>query len=203
MLSSPEQISLDIHNAYENWEGMKPEFEHKGEAHLLPMLLCAEKFASFRNGYNVFRYDRAENVEKVRLFLNKPDTLQNAISSSKSSGLELLSIELQKKCSIRNREVSMLSKLAAFSFPDQFNAMDRWAKQGIVKISGSEGIDFYLTKIKAKSYSEYEFQIENILISPYFEKISNQIKKCPGNASKAEFFRRVLDSHLMRIGGRT
>jgi hypothetical protein len=197
-------IRAAYNDAYRHWIDKSEDFEHVGIITEMPTLACPEKFKKFRREYSVFQRNSLCVVEKSRLHLLSNGNLEDAINNAKVLGLELLAIDLQRCCGVNNREVSVLSKITSFIHPDKFNPMDQFAKIGITKISNTGLVDKFTTKRKASCYAEYCHQIDHILESDYFTKISNRLrgKPLPKNAPPAAFNRRILDTHLMRVGGR-
>jgi hypothetical protein len=204
-IPTDQAVIRDYDGAYRHWLDRSADLEHQGKLADLPSLANSKNFRNFRHEYSVFRRNRLNVVECVRLHLLGDGILETAISNAHAFGIELLAIDLQRHCGVTNREVSAISKIIALIHPEKFNPMDKFAKNGITEIPKSELADKFITKRAASCYAEYCLQIDHILESNYFKSISEELQKepLPGNASREAFNRRILDVHLMRVGGRT
>jgi hypothetical protein len=91
---------------------------------------------------------------------------------------------------------SALSKIVAFLAPHGFNAWDTYARKGLKAQTRS---------LKIRTYTEYLTQINQLLGGELGECIR---KACidnyptPYSEEQGRFHRRVLDRHLMDLGGR-
>ena len=97
----------------------------------------------------------------------------------------------------RRRVRSAVSKVAAFLAPHDFIAYDTFALKGLGKLIG-------VSAVKNFSYSEYLTTINKLFAGPLGLRIREVCTRYPTNyaSMKDRFHRRVLDTYLMRIGGR-
>lgn len=196
-------MDFEISMAGDNWKRWHEVFEHRGPPSSNPLLTNPGLFEIFVREYSVRRTIRR----------GKSDELRRRLSASGASLLALVSDgsgrELDDQEKLLRREYgtllgvrsirSALSKIVAFLAPDTFVAWDQYARRGTniaLKRSGSTGFD---------GYAAYLADINTLLRGP----LGDQIRAaCIGSypteyaAEHNRFHRRVLDVHLMRIGGR-
>lgn len=193
----------DMELAYKNWKKWQLVFEHQGEASENPLLAKANLFKEFMAEYSVSRTIRAGQHDLFREMLGSDQVnLAVKLNDESGCGLDMLDDELRSdfgtiggKRGLR----SVLSKVMAFLAPHSFVAWDQYARIGLnIKLG-------YSKSYVPSTYAEYLAGVNLLLKGDMREQL---VKIAQGNypttysSQNERFHRRVLDVHLMRIGGR-
>ena len=184
-----------------NWLNWRDNFEHLSDERL-PALNDPERFKRFVSDYSLLRnYDGAKR-EEIRNWLNGYKRLARATEHVSGAGIDRLASKLKRTGPCHTREISLVSKLAAFERPDVvFIAYDQFAALGAKKLIE------YLNREpnERKSYTDYKgylADVNTIVIS----SVGCQIRKYfsthkPPTQHKKAFLLRMVDCYLMDLGG--
>ena len=190
----------DTAPAARNWRKWQAVFEHADGHFSNPLLEDAEVFSEFMWEYSVNRTIRAGKQDEFRLAL-RSDRFLKVLNDHTGAGLDKEEARLRPRFGVqegKRRVRSALSKVAAFLAPHDFIAYDKFALKGLGRLIGRSVVKDY-------TYSEYLLATNELLAGPLGERIR---RFCVNNyptpyASKRQrFHRRILDTYLMRIGGR-
>jgi hypothetical protein len=194
--------------AEQNWADWHENFMFEDEdKSRIPVLADRFQFCYFCRAYYVLQKYSLDQVETIRVSLFNHDSYRVALEDPNGTGLDILSAQLKQDLAIKN-ERSFLSKLAAFSKPDVFMALDKYAGNGAHFISGLP-LDHLVPPLRSprprnrphpyQSYAQYLGAVNGLLNGPAGNEIRNYI----GNDLRGDaFYRRVLDCCLMIIGNR-
>lgn len=180
-----------------NWLKWREDFEFKGDMAKLPVLVEEERHLVFTNSYGLLRYWKSKKRNELRSYLRKSKTFKLALTKKDGRGVEELREDIKKKYPKRPIGRSYISKLMAFADPASFIAWDRFARKGVVNLTGGPKNGGYA------SYADYLAAVNTILHGEIGDAIRNVIKKnrVPTQNHRA-FELRVLDVYLMVCGGR-
>lgn len=199
----------DIKNASRNWICWKDVYEHQGALCENP-LFEEDRFCGFLREYSVGRTIREGQRDAFRRRLLSGNLLKEIVDSAlaldeKERELReefgTLRAKQPNKEGTKSSLRSVLSKVASFVMPNAFIAWDRHARAGLTRELRTQN-----RKHKIDSYESYLSGIDLLLRGDLGAEIRNV---CQGRypttlaAEDERFHRRVLDTYLMRIGGRS
>ena len=150
-------------------------------------------------GRTISRGKREEVRCKIREHFPKFGKNLSSDNGKVSSCLTELAEKLSKKAT-NGRPFSLLTKVAAFGWPERFVAMDSFAKKGIRKSSEIYSCNSLKGPVDdIKSYWEGVVIVKNIT-----EDTCRQAYKRSktGNLCFEAFHNRIIDLYLMSLGGR-
>lgn len=209
-----EKYRKAIYRAYLNWSDWKDEFE-AGSWAKLPMLDDPDRFKKFLSEYSLARNIRNESndsptkneerpaQERVREALRKLKIVEPSDVKESAEGIAKLASSKEVK---KRSQLSLVSKVACFAYPDKFPMWDQFARRGLTRVV--DGPKCKKDKfIRTENYCEFakgfDAEFEN-----HKKCIQTQIRKhtgIPGDNKKhfinsAGFQRRVFDVLLMNLG---
>jgi hypothetical protein len=191
--------SRDVEVARHNWISWRDVFEHKDTAADNPLLSDPDRFAAFAGEYSVGRTIRAGRRNSFRIALREEGPFIAALQDVSGGALDLEEMRLRGRFGTREGQRgirSALSKVAAFVSPHSFVAYDKYAATGLAKVLGGK---------RAKSYAEYLEGMNTLLdgvVGQRIREICAGSYPTPYAHGHDRFNRRVLDTYLMRVGGR-
>jgi hypothetical protein len=153
-----------------------------------------KRFDKFLSVYSLLTYHKPEKKEIIRKWLCRKGRLAKATNSLTGEGIDELADKLQQATN-QNRELSLISKLAAFANPTSFIAYDQYAQRGTRLI---------LEKSPSVRYAEYKEYLTDVA-SIRRSDIGNQMEVYVKNLTlptrnKKAFTLRMLDCYLMELG---
>jgi hypothetical protein len=181
-----------------NWVSWIDDFDCKLKTQNLPVLEGEDRFAKFLGNYSLLRYHDATAKETIRKWLSGNGKLANATEFPDGRGIDKLADDLKKHTHKKRRELSLISKLAAFAKPASFIAYDKYARKGTRIILGKTASGKYDT------YVEYLADANLILngdVGIELKKYASTLP-LPTKNTKA-FIMRLLDFYLMGVGKQT
>ena len=193
-IKRPDQCDLEVtaYIASLNWNAWRACFDN-GAAMLRKRLLeVADRFQELVQGYQLLRYESAENKKRLRIWMTKENRVGRLIAEADGSGVDCLAQEM--KAGGFNRERPFLSKIAAFARPNVFIAYDNYARDGLVELGIVEG-----APDKHVMYLEAVRELQRHIGKDMEKHL--ECRSLPTENSGA-FQLRVLDVHLMMSGGR-
>lgn len=196
-------FEFEISAASANWRSWQALFEHQGISRENPLLTQSETFEKFVREYSVRRTIRKGMREALRSRLAHPEyELDAMVADNSGRGLDTHEAALRRDfgTTFGGRSIrSALSKIGAFLAPGTFVAWDKYARQGLnLTLGRGRSAPFY-------SYAHYLAEVNLLLANTLGDDIR---RSCQGMypsdyaAACDRFHRRVLDVHLMRVGGR-
>ena len=184
--------------ARKNWSDWQDVFEHSGPITTNP-LFAERRFGEFCRDYSVGRTIRKGTRDDFRELRKE---LPVATKDDTGRALDKLESRLRERFSTGNGErrlISVVSKTSAFVRPERFVAWDRFAKQGAnIALGRGQSLQFH-------DYAEYLAAFDRIWNDERGEAIREYAAKQrrgSGVEREPRFLRRVLDVHLMILGGR-
>jgi hypothetical protein len=191
--------SDDVNRAKKNWLDWQHAFEFTGDKASNPVLADKDCFNKFVKEYHVGRTIRKGTREAFR------QRIQHEISSFQpgtGAAIDALDQKLRKEfgtCGGARGQRSLLSKIAAFLAPETFIAWDKYACRGLCIV-----LDKTIDR-PSNSYQKYLEKLNTVLEGPIGRQICIAIDDSyPSQfaARNNRFIHRVLDTYLMRVGGR-
>ncbi|MDP3196048.1 hypothetical protein [Tabrizicola sp.] len=188
ILPSIDELDFCYFTAGSNWVHWRECFEARKPA--CPALDSEKRFSTFISEYGLLRgVTRAERL-RLRRVIIEIGLIKDCSSGSDVDKL----VEALVQRGFR-REVSLVSKLAAFYKPEKFIAFDQFARRGLKQVLRLQELPY--------PYSEYLSHVEALCLSDYGREISEylQSRHIPAN-NKQAFYLRVVDVFLMLRGDR-
>lgn len=191
----------DIRLSLDCWRDWRPVFEHGPAVASSPLLLYRGQFDRFLKNYSVRRTIRKGASEALREQLREPAWCR-AVEDVSGADIDAQEQVLRSTFGTRDGQrglISALSKVASLLVPDAFNAWDRFARAGVNRAFGRPRSPAF------GSYAAYLHDVNQLLAGELGDAVR---ALCAGRYPTAmaavgePFHRRVLDVHLMRLGGR-
>ena len=203
-----------IYRAYLNWSDWKDEFEASSWAKL-PMLGNQNRFKKFLSEYSLARNIRNDSNDsptkgkerpaqkRVREALRILKIVEPSDVKESAEGIAKLASSKEVK---KRSQLSLISKVACFAYPDRFPMWDQFARRGLTRVV--DGPECKKDKfIRTENYCEFaiDFDAE---FENHKKCIQTRIREytgIPGSDIKhfinsAGFQRRVFDVLLMNLG---
>jgi hypothetical protein len=192
---SKSQLQKLYFKAGANWVDRIDVFG-RGPVKLEHVVLADKKrFAKFLKVYSLLRYHKPDERELVRKWLSTKGSLAEATKSLTGEGIDKLADQL-KQATNQHRELSLISKLAAFANPTSFIAYDQYAQKGARIILRKKP-----PSVKYTKYVEYLTDVNLIRRSDIGIQIKLYVKTLPlPTRNRKAFAMRMLDFHLMEGG---
>lgn len=190
-------LNHDIKLAKQNWADWRDVFEFTGNPAENPLLADSQRFRKFLREYAVVRTIRSGESDHLRQHLRSDGYALSTLLNDKSGHtLDVHERELRRSFGARNGSsiLSALSKVSAFLAPHIYIAWDSYARKGLKKIS---------PHTKADSYANYLAALNEILKCEVGQQLRASCQNQYPTERKEAFERRVLDTYLMRLGGRS
>lgn len=183
------------------WDEWRAVLEHGPDTTSSPLLLDRGQFDRFLKNYAVRRTIRKGTSEALRERLRDTswcDAVHDETGKAIDRQERLLRLEFGT-CGGQRGLISALSKMASLMRPHAFNAWDRYARAGVnVALGRPQGQPF-------GSYADFLLDVNRLLADELGDRVrafcANHYPT-PYAAAADRFSRRVLDVHLMRLGGR-
>lgn len=195
-LISNQDIQICICRAAVNWDEWRDCFEHSGNVTTLPVLLDSTRFGSFCSKYGLRWIGNFSQRECFRKAICKSQDFIDGINDQCAERLAEAMDNVRD--SNEKRQMSAISKLAAFAAPGHYVAYDNFSRKGLAKVAN-------VSATALESYPVYLENVMNQLDGNIGKRLREQLAKHP-SAPKAKFreafLRRVVDCVLMTEGGR-
>lgn len=190
---NPRWLDVAFWMASANWVMWQRDFNYVGPYKKIPVLRIHNRFLSFVVEYNLFqRQDVDARLDALRAIV--ASNLMLAFADPAGYGIDRLALNLKASGGTVKIELSLLSKLAAFCKPADFNAYDQTARKGLVMWTTGGGLS---------DYAAYCSRINVALSGPLgLAIVSYLTKKTPPTQNILGFARRMLDVYLMIEGRR-
>jgi hypothetical protein len=188
--------------ARKNWDDWRVVFEYNGPINTNPLLADPVRFDHFLDEYSVRRTIRKGTHDQFRLALIEEPEFSAAIRNDSGQALDKLEEDLRRRFgvhNVRNRIISVMSKVAAFVRPERFVAWDTYAKIGLNKVLGRSASSRF------NNYAEYLAAFDEAWENQPGQEIRGCVTRNGAQSvveNEPRFLRRVLDVYLMKRGGR-
>jgi len=193
---SNHDIQICICRAAVNWNEWQDCFEHPGDVTTLPVLSNDKRFSSFCNEYDLRWIGNDPQRKRFRKAICKSKDFVDGINGKCAECLaKAMNIV---RDSNRRRQMSAISKLAAFAAPDYYVAYDKYSRKGLALVAN-------VSVTALEFYPAYLEEVRNLLDGDLGSQLREQLANHP-SVPKAKFrgafLLRVADCVLMTKGGR-
>lgn len=192
---SDSELALCASRAAINWMEWQDCFEYRGHPTKIPVLHDKDRFFQFTQKYNLRWLGNRNDRDDFRLRLRESTDLMAAVTSHNASEIDKCVGNVMANNG--KRQLSAISKIATFLDSEHFLPIDRFAKNGLRKL-GAKPIEFrnydsYLNAVRRHTEPRLRAlvlkKIEQTRLPEFIENHNG-------------FYLRVLDTVLMKIGGR-
>jgi hypothetical protein len=188
-------VRLCVHRAAVNWLEWQDCFGHSGRLGGLPVLADDHRFGQFAHEYGLRWLGDERARSSFRRRIRRSKCFEQAVRSANPSCLDRC-IE-RVRSDDGSRQMSAVSKLAAFAAPESFIPTDRYSRQGLVALGAVPG--------EMATYTGYLRVIGERIPKRLDDLIESEIRMAGLNRltrANEALRNRVLDIVLMSIGGR-
>jgi len=195
-LISNQDIQIAICRAVINWHEWSDCFENPGNVRTLAVMVDEDRFSKFCQEYGLHWIGGEAQRRQFLDAMRNSNDFQFAVRHK--SEKRLAKAMNTVKDSFGRRQLSAISKLAAFAVPSYFVAFDRYSRMGAAQLACVPLADL-------EFYPRYLNEVQKLLNSYIGDGLRECIKRHPSSPSgryREAFLRRVLDCLLMKLGGR-
>ena len=126
----PQWLEVAFWIAGANWVMWRSDFDYAGPYNQMPVLANQNRFLTFISEYS--RLQRQTGIARLGVSTAIVNSNLNvAFGDRTGAEIDLLAQSLKISGGTQNKELSLLSKFAAFAEPGTFNAYDKSARQGL------------------------------------------------------------------------